>query len=83
MAYIEVDKNGRAYFPKYIRELFHLEEGGRLSVTIENDQLCLSTVQKDRHDARRLFRQHVPEGTPVVDEFLAERRDEARLDTDK
>jgi hypothetical protein len=38
----------------------------------------LTSVQRERHRAKAMFRKFVAAGVKVVDELVAERRDEAR-----
>lgn len=69
---------GRIVIPAEIRKRLGLKSGERFNVEVDaDDSLRITSRTQALRRAQQLFRQHVPEGTPVVDEFIAERRKEA------
>jgi AbrB family looped-hinge helix DNA binding protein len=71
-------EGGRIVIPAEIRKRLGLKLGETFDVEIDDDDsVRLTSRTQSLRRAQQLFRTHVPEGTPVVDEFLAERRREA------
>ncbi|QQS31703.1 MAG: AbrB/MazE/SpoVT family DNA-binding domain-containing protein [Acidobacteriota bacterium] len=69
---------GRIVIPAEIRKRLGLKSGERFNVEVDaDDSLRITSRTQALRRAQQLFRQQVPEGTPVVDEFIAERRKEA------
>lgn len=71
-------EGGRIVIPAEIRKRlgFEIGEAFRLEID-EDDTLRISSRSQSLRRAQQLFRKYVPEGVPVVDEFIAERRKEA------
>ena len=79
---VRVAEGGRIVIPSDIRREAGIAVGDRVSVDLNEDHsVRISTRKQNLRRAQELFRKYVPEGTPVVDEFLADRRKEA-LDDD-
>lgn len=71
-------EGGRVVIPAEIRKRLGLKLGETFNVEIDDDDsVRLTSRTQSLRRAQQLFRKHVPEGTAVVDEFLAERRKEA------
>ena len=76
-ASLTVAPNGRVVIPADIRAALGVKDGGKLIARIENGALVLETIQAAVARAQAMVRKYVPEGTSLVDEFIAERRVEA------
>lgn len=75
---IRLDKTGRVLVPLKIRRELGLAEGSELILRVEDGELRLhSREEAIRRSRARLKRLKKP-GQSVVDEFLNERRKEAR-----
>jgi bifunctional DNA-binding transcriptional regulator/antitoxin component of YhaV-PrlF toxin-antitoxin module len=73
-----IDEVGRVLLPAKVRKELGVEPGMDLLLTCSDGVVRLETRAQALARARRLARRLAPEGTSVVDEFLAERRQEAR-----
>jgi len=72
-----IDKQGRLVIPADMRRQMGLEDGGPVTLTLEGDQLRVSTVVAGIRQAQAIARKYTKGRTGIVDEFLAERRREA------
>ncbi|MBV9242364.1 MAG: AbrB/MazE/SpoVT family DNA-binding domain-containing protein [Acidobacteria bacterium] len=74
----KMTQGGRVVIPAEARKRLgmHVGETLRWEIT-DDDELKISSRERDLRRAQELFRKYVPEGTPVVDDFLADRRKEA------
>lgn len=75
---LRVESNGRVLIPASLREQMDLGEDGKVTARVVDGELRLiaprTALRRLREKARRL----VCDGTSVVDEFIAEKRKEAR-----
>lgn len=71
-------QGGRIVIPAEIRKQLGFEIGETFNIEIgEDNSLRIRSRDQMLRRAQELFRKHVPAGTPVVDDFIAERRKEA------
>lgn len=74
---LRVEANGRLLIPADLREAMELGEDGKVTARLVEGELRLisprTALRKLRETAKRL----APDGASVVDEFIAEKRDEA------
>ena len=75
---MRVNENGRVVIPASFRRALGIKAGDEVILRIENDELRITTLKRRIERAQRLVRKHVKEGTSLVDELLAERREAAR-----
>lgn len=75
---VKVGPKGRVVVPALIRRELGIEEGTELMARIEGDGIVLEPRAAALRRLRALVREKVPEGVSLVDELIAERRDEAR-----
>lgn len=68
-----VDENGRLMHPT-TREPRGVSPGDEFTLSVDDDELLLSTLKSRIARAQLYARQHAIPGKSVVDEFLAERR---------
>nr|WP_281822841.1 AbrB/MazE/SpoVT family DNA-binding domain-containing protein [Sphingobium sp. BS19] len=62
--------------PRAVREALGMVDGGTVVLSIEGDEVKLTSIRRSIVRAQELYRQHVKDDGTVAD-FLAERRVEA------
>ncbi len=72
-----VDSQGRLLIPAALRGKIGLRPGGHVAMYADEDGLHFVTTHLAIQRAQKELRQYVPEGVSIVDELLADRRDEA------
>jgi len=77
-ARMRVNQNGRVVIPASFRKRLGINIGDELVLRIEDDELRITTLKQNIERAQRLVRKHVKQGTSLVDELIAERREAAR-----
>ena len=79
---VRVAQNGRMVLPKAVRDALGLTEGGTIVVSVEGNEVKLTSIHQSVKLAQQLFSQHV-HGDLTVDNFLLERRAEAAQEKDR
>lgn len=74
---LQVGPGGRIVIPASVREAMGIDDGATLFCRFERGELTLGTAQTVLGRVQTLVRQHVPEGVSLVDDLLADRRQEA------
>ena len=77
---VPLQDNGRMILPADIRRALDLKKGDKVIIETEGDRVELTTAQRERQRARAMFRKFVSAGEPIVDQVIANRREEARRD---
>jgi AbrB family looped-hinge helix DNA binding protein len=77
-ASMRVNESGRVVIPASFRKRLGIRAGDELLVRMEDDELRITTLQRNIARAQRLVRKHVKPGASLVDKLLAERREAAR-----
>ncbi|MBI3744615.1 MAG: AbrB/MazE/SpoVT family DNA-binding domain-containing protein [Chloroflexi bacterium] len=80
---VKVGPQGRIVIPAALREQLGFKEGTVLSAGAEDGSLVLETPQNALRRLQEEFSKHVPPGVSLVDELLAERREEARRENEE
>jgi AbrB family looped-hinge helix DNA binding protein len=75
---MRVNENGRVVIPASFRKRLGIRVGDDVVLRIEGDELRITTLKRNIERAQRLVRKHVKQGTSLVDELIAERREAAR-----
>ena len=70
-------KQGRIVVPAEIRAELGFEEGVRLVARVIDGELRILTYRANLERVRRQVREHIPAGSNIVDELIADRRAEA------
>ena len=78
---IRIAKNGRMVLPRSARNALGVTGAGVVVLSIDGDDVKLSSMQQSIKRAQDLYRQHATNDLSV-DDFLAERRAEAARDDD-
>lgn len=76
----KVAEGGRIVIPAKIREALDIRIGENVTLEVTDNELRISTSREALRRLQKLVRQHVPPGRSIVDEFLRERREEAKKD---
>ena len=77
-ARLRVNENGRVVIPAAFRKALGINAGDEVVLRMEDDELRITTLKCRIERAQRLVRKHVKPGTSLVDELIAERREEAK-----
>jgi AbrB family looped-hinge helix DNA binding protein len=77
MLQMKMSDGGRVVIPAEIRQALGLKEGDAVLWELSNGQATITTRAQRIRQAQALVRQHVPAGTSLVDELIADRRQEA------
>lgn len=77
---VKVGPKGRVVVPASIRRELGVEEGTELLARVEGDGIVLEPRTAAIRRIQELFA-HVPRDVSLVDELIAERREEARRET--
>jgi AbrB family looped-hinge helix DNA binding protein len=75
---MRVNENVRVVIPAAFRKRLGINIGDEILLRIENDELRITTVNRNIERAQRLVRKHVKPGRSLVDELIAERHEAAR-----
>lgn len=71
--------NGRMVLPKAVRAALGVTGAGVVALTVDGDEVKLTSMASRIRHAQALYRKHVKNGTSS-DDFLEERRQEAERD---
>jgi len=77
---VKIDKTGRILIPLKMRRELGFREGTELILRVEEGELRVHTREAALRRAKERLKRLKRPGESVVDEFLAERREEARLE---
>ncbi len=77
-ARLRINENGRVVIPAAFRKALGINAGDEVVLRMEDDGLRITTLKRRLERAQRLVRKHVKPGTSLVDELIAERREEAK-----
>ena len=78
---IRIAKNGRMVLPRSARNALGVTGAGVVVLSIDGDDVKLSSMRQSIKRAQDLYRQHATNDLSV-DDFLAERRAEAARDNE-
>jgi len=73
-----LNENGRLVIPVSFRRAVGINPRDEVVLRIEDDELRITTLKLRIARAQRLVRKYVKPGTSLVDELIAERREEDR-----
>ena len=76
---VRIAPNGRMVLPKAVRAALGVEGAGVIALTVDGDEVKLSSMASRIRYVQALYREHVKDGTSS-DAFLEERRQEAERD---
>lgn len=73
-----INDNGRLVIPANFRKALGINAGDEVLLRLEDDELRITTLRQRIARAQRHARKYIKPGVSIVDEFLAERREEAK-----
>ena len=73
-----INDNGRVVIPANFRKALGINAGDEVVLRLEDDELRITTLRQRIARAQRHARKYIKPGVSIVDEFLAERREEAK-----
>lgn len=74
-ARLRVNENGRVVIPAAFRKALGINPGDEVILSLEEDELRITTMKGRIERAQRRARQYVKPGASLVDELIAERRE--------
>ena len=77
---VVVGPGGRVVIPAAYRAALGIEEGNRVFMRIEGDELRVVSDETEVRQVREIIARHVPEGVSLTDELIRERRREMASD---
>lgn len=79
---VRVGAQGRLVIPAALRKALHLKPGDRLVARKEGESLVLERREAVEKRLLEMFL-HIPKDVSLVDELIAERREEARRENEE
>ena len=73
----KINAKGAVVIPSQLREKLNIRPGDVITLQDDQNGVHITTLNQSIKRAQALFRQHVPEGTSVVEEFVKSRRQDA------
>lgn len=73
---VKVVEGGKLIIPAPMRRELGISAGDTVIVDIDHGELRVRSVSKALERARAILRRHIPEGTNLADELVADRRAE-------
>ena len=80
---MKLDKTGRLVIPSQFRRELGLSPGSEVIVACEEGELRVYTREQALRRVQEYFRRFVPPGVSLVDELIADRREEARRELEE
>jgi AbrB family looped-hinge helix DNA binding protein len=75
---LRINENGRIVIPASFRKALGVNPGDEVILSLEEDELRITTMKRRIERAQRRARQYVKPGVSLVDELIAERREAAK-----
>jgi len=75
---LKVNENGRVVIPAAYRKALGISPGDELILSLEDDELRITTMKRRIERAQRRARHYLKPGMSLVDELIAERREAAK-----
>jgi AbrB family looped-hinge helix DNA binding protein len=75
---LRINENGRVVIPAAFRKALGIKPGDEVILRLDDGELRISTFRSRLERARRHVRKYVKPGVSLVDELIAERREEAK-----
>jgi len=75
---LRINENGRVVIPASFRKALGIKPGDEVILSLEEDELRITTMKRRIERAQRHVRKYVKPGVSLVDELIAERREAAK-----
>lgn len=72
----KIGEGGRIVIPSRIRHAIGAEIGDKVTLSVKNNSLRITTQKEALRRLQALVRKHVPKGVSLVDELIRDRREE-------
>jgi AbrB family looped-hinge helix DNA binding protein len=77
---VKLIEGGKVVIPAPMRRSLGLATGDVVTIEMDDGDIRIRTLEKVLARAREIVRRHVPKETSLVDELIADRRNEAGRD---
>ena len=77
---IKVTEGGRIVIPAKMREALGIEIGEKVTLSLKDNSLQITTRKEALRRLQKLVRKHAPKGVSLADELIQDRREEAQND---
>ena len=74
---VKIIEGGKLIIPASMRRELGIGSGDTMLVEVADGELRVRSIPKALERARAILRRHIPEGTSLSDELIADRRREA------
>ena len=78
---LRVNENGRVVIPSSFRKALGINIGDEVMLRVQDDELRITTMKRRIERAQCRARKYLRSGESLVDQLLAERRQEARKES--
>ena len=78
LAKARITKGGKVSIPSAYRKFLNLKDGSEVVFAIKNNQITISPLSAALENARRLVGKYHSSDDSLVDQLIAQRRDEAK-----
>ena len=82
-ARLKIDSAGRIVIPAEMRAAMMVKPGDTITASVDNGVFSITSPEVAVRIAQSLARQYIPEGVSLVDELIADRREEARREAEE
>lgn len=72
----KIGGGGRIVIPSRLRQAIGVEIGDKVTLSVKDNSLHITTQKEALRRLQALVRMHVPEGVSLVDELIRDRREE-------
>ncbi len=75
---LRINENGRVVIPAAFRKELGIKPGDEVILRLDDGELRITTMKRRIERAQRRARKYIKPGVSLVDELIAERREEAK-----
>jgi AbrB family looped-hinge helix DNA binding protein len=75
---LRINENGRVVIPAAFRKELGIKPGDEVILRLDDGELRITTMKRRIERAQRRARNYIKPGVSLVDELIAERREEAK-----
>lgn len=75
---LRINENGRVVIPAAFRRELGIKPGDEVILRLDDGELRITTMKRRIERAQRRARKYIKPGVSLVDELIAERREEAK-----
>jgi len=75
---LRINENGRVVIPAAFRKELGIKPGDEVILRLDDGELRITTMRRRIERAQRRARKYIKPGVSLVDELIAERREQAK-----